>query len=92
MSMVREIRELMGRISKVEQQVSKLPSRISSAVGGSGSGSGGWEPYVVDTREDLPADPPSGSLGFVESGDYAGGWFTHYDGEWHGLNFWEQAP
>lgn len=35
MSMVREIRDLMSRISRVEQQVSKLPSRISSAVGGS---------------------------------------------------------
>lgn len=91
MSVVREIKDLMARISRVEQQVSKLPSRISSAVGGSGSGSG-WEPYVVDTREDLPSDPPAGSLGYVESGDYAGGWFTHYNGEWHGLNFWEQAP
>lgn len=82
----------MARISHIERQVSKLPSRISQSAGGSGSGGSGWEPHVVETREDLPTDPDDGDLGYVKGGDYAGGWFTHYDGEWHGLNFWEQAP
>ena len=90
MSIVREIRDLMSRVSRVEQQVSKLPSRISSAVGGSGGGSG-WEPYVVETREELPVDPPDGSLGYVTSGTYEGGWFSYGIDGWVGLNFWEQG-
>ena len=92
MSMVREIRDLMSRISRVEQQVSKLPSRISSAVGGSGSGSTGWEPIIVETREDLPASGDFGDLAYVKSGIYGGGWFSFFNGEWRGLNFWEQEP
>lgn len=88
MSVVKEIRELMSRCSRLEQQVSKLPTRIGSSVGG-GSSTGGWEPIIRDTREELPADPPDGSIGFVTTGVYAGGIFTYREG-WKGLNFWEQ--
>lgn len=86
-----EIREINSRLNRVEQQISKIPSRIGSSVGGSGSGSGsGWEPYVEETREQLPSDPPDGSIGFVTTGVYAGGIFTYRGGQWRGLNFWEQ--
>ena len=66
MSIVREIRDLMSRVSRVEQQVSKLPSRISSAVGGGGGGIIGYE---VDFIEDLPevAPMPRKSLAWVNA-------------------------
>lgn len=73
MSMVREIRDLMSRISRVEQQVSKLPSRISSAVGGSGSGGTSKSEIWVeaDSYPELPDPEPENItlLGRVIAGD-----------------------
>ena len=90
MSVAKEIRDLMGRCSRLEQQIAKLPTRIGNSAGGSGSGTG-WEPYVKATKEELPVSPPAGSLGYVTGGTYAGGWFGYSNGAWRGLNFWEQA-
>lgn len=89
MSVAKEIRDLMGRCSRLEQQVAKLPTRIGNSAGGGGTG-GGWEPYIKETREELPEDPPEGSIGFVTGGTYAGGIFTYREDGWRGLNFWEQ--
>lgn len=90
MSVAKEIRDLMGRCSRLETQVSKLPTRIGNSAGGSGSGGGGWAPIIKPTREELPPDPPDGSIGFVTGGTYEGGIFTYREGQWRGLNFWEQ--
>lgn len=89
MSVAKEIRDLMGRCSRLEQQISKLPTRIGNSAGGGGTG-GGWAPIIKETREELPADPPDGSIGFVTTGVYAGGIFTYRESQWRGLNFWEQ--
>jgi len=70
MSMVREIRELMGRISKVEQQVSKLPSRIGNATGGSGGA--GIRIYEAPTKAELPEGVARSSFGLVNAGPQVG--------------------
>lgn len=70
MSMVREIRDLMSRISRVEQQVSKLPSRISSAVGGSGGS--GIRIYEAPTKAELPEGVARSSFGLVNAGPQIG--------------------
>ena len=41
MSVAREIRDLQSRISDMERQVNKLPSRIAQSAGGAGGAGGG---------------------------------------------------
>lgn len=72
MSMVRELRDLMARISRVEQQVSKLPSRISSAVGGSGGSGSGIRIYEAPTKAELPEGVARSSFGLVNAGPQIG--------------------
>ena len=74
MSIVRELRDLMSRVSKMEMQVAKLPTRIGSAIGGSGSGSGsgGW--ITAATYPLLPS-PSSYSIttqAYIYTGDQNG--------------------
>lgn len=70
MSMIREIRDIMGRISRIEQQVAKLPSRIGSS-GGSG-GSGTLRVYEAPSKEELPDGVPRTSFGRVTDGPQVG--------------------
>lgn len=92
MSMVREIRDLMSRISRVEQQVSKLPSRISSAVGGSGSGNTEEVWTTAESKAELENGTVSQTLlGRVTDGSQKGMVCVRNpdnDG-WVSINFWD---
>lgn len=91
MSVVREIKDLMARISRVEQQVSKLPSRISSAVGGSGSGGTTEWMKTAEAKEDLEEPVAEVYFGRVTDGDQKGMVCVRNpenDG-WDAINFFE---
>jgi hypothetical protein len=90
MSIVREIRDLMSRVSRVEQQVSKLPSRISSAVGGSGTSNSIWT--TAPSKAELDNDSVAETLlGRVTDGAQKGMVCVRNpenDG-WVSINFWD---
>lgn len=69
MSVVREIKELMGRLARIEQQVAKLPSRIGS---GGGAGGGTFRVYEAPSKEELPDGVARTSFGRVTDGPYVG--------------------
>lgn len=65
-----EIREINSRLSRVEQQISKIPSRIGS-VGGGGSSGGGIRVYYGTNVSDFPdaSTVEEGSFGRVTGND-----------------------
>lgn len=68
MSVVKEIRELMSRCSRLEQQVSKLPTRIGNSVGGGGGGGTSaqyWE--IKESKAELSLDVDPWVLGLVQN-------------------------
>lgn len=92
MSIVKEMRDLMGRITKCEQQLSKLPTRIGSSGGGGGSSSTRiW--YTAESKGELPEarTVPQTSLGRVTDGPQKGMICVinpDWDG-WDAINFFE---
>lgn len=71
MSITREIRDILARISDLERTTSKLPSRISQSAGGSGSGGGTgasaqyWE--IKESKAELSLDVDPWVLGLVQN-------------------------
>lgn len=92
MTLTREIRDIMSRISKIESQVSKIPTRIGSS-GGGGGGTGQTIWYEAESKGELPAAStvPRTALGRVTSG-YQEGMVCviNPDGDgWDAINFFE---
>lgn len=65
MSVLKTITSLEARVSKVEQQTAKLPSRISNMGGGSG---GSIRIYEAPSKEELPEGVARSSFGRVIAG------------------------
>lgn len=87
MSIEREFRDLKKRLNSVESQLSKIPSRIGSSVGGAGSGNQESVFFDVDNYASLPeaTDEYRHKLARINSGDYMGGIayaFKKSDEEW----------
>lgn len=60
MSVAKEIRDLMGRCSRLEQQIAKLPTRIGNSAGGGGGTSKIWT--TAATKAGLDNDSVSETL------------------------------
>ena len=93
MSFAKEIRDLMGRCSRLEQQVAKLPTRIGSSAGGARSVGAVW--YTAPSKAELP-DPETvdvTSMARVTDGDQKGAvYVVSPDGtNWDAINFLEIA-
>lgn len=91
MSIAKEIRDLMARCSRLEQQVAKLPTRIGNSAGGGGTGGNDREWMVFgDSFAELPEVDEVDVFARVTDGEFKGmtcvvnadadGWvpFTHF--------------